>query len=66
MKRLKKRSTLAGQVSASCARSAMFQHDQLAFEQRVELGSIHIELVRRLADQHQRCKFVWAEHFRLP
>ncbi|WP_274518012.1 hypothetical protein [Paraburkholderia phenoliruptrix] len=44
----------------------MFQHDQLALEQRVELGAIQFELIRRLTNQHQARKFVWTEHFRLP
>ncbi|KVN02601.1 hypothetical protein WT07_13145 [Burkholderia stagnalis] len=66
MKHVEERSALVGQVRAPSACGAMFQYHQLAFEQRIELGAIHVELVRRLANQHQGRKFVWTEHVRLP
>ncbi|KVX55297.1 hypothetical protein WT33_26230 [Burkholderia stagnalis] len=66
MKHVEERSALVGQVRAPSACGAMFQCHQLAFEQRIELGAIHVELVRRLANQHQGRKFVWTEHVRLP
>lgn len=47
------------ETGAPCASG---KHDQLALEQRVEPGSVQVDLVRRLADQHQGRKFVWAEH----
>nr|WP_177200487.1 hypothetical protein [Paraburkholderia diazotrophica] len=66
VERVEERLALLGQLREACACGAMFQHYQLSFEQRVKLGAIHVELVWRLANQHQGRKFVWTEHFRLP
>lgn len=44
----------------------MFEHDELPFEQRIEFGAIHVELIRRLAHQHQRREFMRAQHGRPP
>lgn len=37
---------------------ALLQREQPPLDQRVEFSSIHIDLVRRMADQHQRGNFV--------
>ncbi|KVD96111.1 hypothetical protein WS63_31410 [Burkholderia stagnalis] len=42
MKHVEERSALVGQVRAPSACGAMFQYHQLAFEQRIELGAIHV------------------------
>jgi hypothetical protein len=35
------------------------ERNQPAFEQRVEFGAIHVDLLRRMAEQHQRGNFMW-------
>ncbi|KWF18258.1 hypothetical protein WT56_30475 [Burkholderia pseudomultivorans] len=65
MERIEKDTSLVRQTCTALACGAMLEHDELAFEQRVEFGAIHVELIRRLTDQHQRRKFVRAEHFPL-
>ncbi|MEM5406049.1 hypothetical protein AB4Y38_39195 [Paraburkholderia sp. EG285A] len=49
------------QVRATPAHGAVFQHHQLPFEERVQFGAVHVELIRCVANQHQGCKFVWTE-----
>jgi len=59
MERVQKRPPSIREVRAAMASGGVFQHHKLAFEQRIEFGTVHVDLVRRMTHQHEGCKFVW-------